>query len=397
MRKPTILTFVHHYLPGYKFGGPIRTIAHMVEQLSDELDFWIVTSDRDALDADSYPDVAVDTWCVVGKARVLYLSPRKQSLKNFARLIRETPHDILYLNSFFDPTFTLLPLLARALRLIPRRPIVIAPRGELSEGALALKAWKKRPYIWIVRALGLYRDITWHASSEREAEEIRRVLGAAARRIVVAPALPSPIRIEELDESRPARDGPLRVVFLSRITPKKNLDFALRVLARVTVPVEFHIYGPIWDEPYWRQCQDLIKVLPAHVSVHYHGSIPQGMVPDVIAAHDLFFFPTRGENFGHVILEALSAGTPVLLSDRTPWSEDGAGGCMIRTLEDMEGFVTAIEAIARYTPEQRMRMRAAARAVARSYIEREGLREKTLELFHLAASSSSLSGSEAIE
>src|SRR5690606_22656373 len=33
----------------------------------------------------------------------------------------------------------------------------------------------------------------------------------------------------------------------------------------------------------------------------------------------LFLFPTLGENFGHVILEALTAGCPVLISDRTPW------------------------------------------------------------------------------
>ena len=37
--------------------------------------------------------------------------------------------------------------------------------------------------------------------------------------------------------------------------------------------------------------------------------------------HDLFFLPTLGENFGHVILEALYAGCPVLISDQTPWRD----------------------------------------------------------------------------
>src|SRR5690606_23072653 len=69
MGKPVILTFVHYYLPGYKSGGPVRTIANMVEHLSDQLDFWIVTSDRDALDSDPYPNVTIDAWNAVGKDR----------------------------------------------------------------------------------------------------------------------------------------------------------------------------------------------------------------------------------------------------------------------------------------------------------------------------------------
>jgi len=39
----------------------------------------------------------------------------------------------------------------------------------------------------------------------------------------------------------------------------------------------------------------------------------------VFSKYDLFFFPTRGENYGHVIAESLSVGTSVLTSDQTPW------------------------------------------------------------------------------
>lgn len=360
----------------------------MVESLSDQVSFLIVTSDRDAEDSRPYASVQVEEWNVVGKAKVFYASPRRQSLVSFSRLIRQTPHDILYLNSFFDPRFTLLPLLARAVGLIPKNATVIAPRGELSESALSLKAWKKLPYLWVTRAMGLYNGLVWQASSEAEAEDIRRVLGPVAQEIVVAPDIPAMNQVmnevEEESWSRPSLGGPLRVVFLSRITPMKNLDFALRVLARVSVPVEFHIYGPIRDETYWRQCQTLINDMPAHVSVQYHGSVAHDLVPKVIASHDLFFLPTRGENFGHVIFEALASGTPVLISDRTPWTEYGAGGCTVRALDDIEGFVAAIEDMAGATPGERVRMRSAAVKAAQSFLEKAGLRERTLNLFRYA-------------
>ena len=49
-----ILTFVDYYLPGYKAGGPIRTIANMVSQLGGEFEFLIVTRERDFLDTVPY-------------------------------------------------------------------------------------------------------------------------------------------------------------------------------------------------------------------------------------------------------------------------------------------------------------------------------------------------------
>src|SRR5690606_13980179 len=116
--RPVVLTFVHYYLPGYKSGGPIRTIANMAARLGDEIDFRIVTCDRDATETAPYPHLAdEESWLDVGKAKVLYLPPSRRSLRNMSRIMRETPHDILYLNSFFDPVFTLRPLLARRLGL----------------------------------------------------------------------------------------------------------------------------------------------------------------------------------------------------------------------------------------------------------------------------------------
>ena len=62
-------------------------------------------------------------------------------LRHFRRHSRRV--DLVYLNSVFSPLFTMLPLLSQRLRLIPCRPILLAPRGELAPGALAIKPLKK--------------------------------------------------------------------------------------------------------------------------------------------------------------------------------------------------------------------------------------------------------------
>jgi glycosyltransferase involved in cell wall biosynthesis len=223
---------------------------------------------------------------------------------------------------------------------------VLAPRGEFSEGALDLKSWKKLPYISLTRTAGLYRKLVWHASSSHEALDILRVIGKPSARIEIAPNLP-PKALESMASPRRLRraGAPLRIVFVSRITPKKNLDFALRVLAKVRVPVTFSIVGPISDERHWRRCVNLMDELPQNISVNVVGSVEHAAIPQLIAEHDLFFLPTRGENYGHVIAEAMAVGTPVLIADTTPWRNlQLAGLGWDLPLSNEQAYVEAIEA-----------------------------------------------------
>jgi len=303
------------------------------------------------LDAEPYPKVTIDGWNPVGKAKVFYASPGNRSLRNWIRLIRETPHDVLYLNSFFSPAYTMLPLLARRLGLIPKRPTILAPRGELSGGTLALKFWKKKTYIVVGHAFGFYDDVIWHVTSHYEDSDLKKIIGSSNKRTQIASVIASdlPTKFDNLSlhglNKERVPDEPFRVCFLSRITPKKNLDYALRVLDGVKVPIAFSIYGTIEDKSHWRHCQKLIKSLPAHVFVHYYGAIDHRDVAQELARHDLFFLPTRGENYGHVIFEAMASGLPVLISDQTPWrnlEEVGVGWDI--SLKDMAKFRAVLEA-----------------------------------------------------
>lgn len=350
MTRRTILTFVSAYLPGYRAGGPIRSIANLVDYLGDEFDFRIVTADRDRGAKIPYQDLDPDLWHEVGKARVRYLPPSQQRLLPILRVMRATPHDLIYLNSFLNPRFATLPLVVQRLKLVPTRPVILAPRGEFSEAALAIKSSKKRVFLAVSRAVGLHRGLVWQATSNHEAAQIRQVIGNVAKIVRIAPDLP---KLAGTAPSRRVRNplDPLRIVFLGRVVPMKNLLFALDVLAGVKTPIEFSIYGPREDATYSVRCDAAVASLPCHVKVVWGGPLPPDRVVGTLAQHDLFFLPSLGENFGHVIAEALQAGLRLLISDRTPWRGlDAAGVGYDLPIDSTDNFVRAIEDEARIIP-----------------------------------------------
>ena len=142
--KPVVLTFVAHYLPGYRAGGPIRTIANLVERLGDEFEFRIVTLDRDIGDDHPYAGIQTDIWVPCGKALVRYVSADEFGLRKVAEIARSTSHDIIYLNSFFDAQFTIQVLIISRFGLLGKRPIVIAPRDNFQRGLSNLSRLKRR-------------------------------------------------------------------------------------------------------------------------------------------------------------------------------------------------------------------------------------------------------------
>jgi glycosyltransferase involved in cell wall biosynthesis len=338
----SVLVFTDHYLPGYKGGGPARTLSNLVNQLGNEFNFKIITADRDRGESESYAELDAESWQTSYGAEVFYISSDNPSLRKLRSVIRNTAYDLIYLNSFFSPTFTIKPLLLWRLRLIPRKPVILAPRGEFSPGALTLKKYKKRAYLALVRLAGIYQDVIWQASSEYEKKDIHRWFGSKVP-IMIAPNLPSPTLDHEPHRvDKPV--GELRVVFLSRISRMKNLDGALDMLRELKGKVQFNIYGPLEGKDYWVKCQKLITTLSPNIQVEYKGPVPPERVADVLADHDLLLLPTLGENFGHVILESLLAGCPVLVSDRTPWrglQEKGVGWDL--PLEQPERFRAALQ------------------------------------------------------
>jgi len=82
-----IFTTIGSYLPGYKAGGPIRSVANLIDALGDDFEFRVVTSDRDLGEDKAYDGIVKGSWQSVGKANVRYLSPADMHLVSWYRLL----------------------------------------------------------------------------------------------------------------------------------------------------------------------------------------------------------------------------------------------------------------------------------------------------------------------
>lgn len=386
-----ILAVIGHYLPGYKAGGPIRTLANLVDWLGDDFQIAIVTSDRDLGDIQPYPNVKAGDWHSVGKAQVLYLPPKTFHLLAWRQVIRNLDYDLLYLNSFLSP-LTVRTLFLRRIGKISEKPIVLAPRGELSSGALSIKSFKKRLYIPFAKRIGLYNDIIWQVSSQYEMQEILSVLGGTVNGkksfVFIAPNLPPRVTFKTVLRAPLKQKGAAKIIFLSRIARKKGLDLALQCLESIPGRVEFDIYGPKEDPSYWQECQAMISQLPENIQVRYRGEITPDQVVEVFSQYHLFLFPTRGENFGHVVLEALCAGCLVLISDRTPWrnltTEKVGWDVSLSNLEDFGAALRELISMSELVFQERSQL---AQEYGKRFTENPALVEANRELFLKALAS----------
>ncbi len=241
-------------------------------------------------------------------------------------------------------------------------------------------------YVAIAKALGLYSDVVWQATGVSEVSDIYRQFAAPDRddlRVVVAPNIPSLAGGSRAAEQRYSKvPGRLRVAFLSRITRKKNLDGALRVLMHVEGEIQFDVYGTLEDSTYWAECVDIIKSLPQNIQVRYLGPIEHTLVSKVLAGYDLFFLPTLGENFGHVILEALAAGCPVLVSDQTAWKDlENKGVGWDLPLGEIERFRVVLRKCVSMGPLEHAELSAAAHSYAASVMRNPEAVDQTRMLF----------------
>ncbi len=389
-RSNRVLVLCDHFLPGFHAGGPVRSIANLVSRLGGHLSFGIITRDRDLGAAQPYDDCPVDEWTDRHGTKVHYVSPGRLRYSTLAHLLRRTSADVLYLNSYCSWWFSIVPLLMRRIRLLPTRRTVLAPRGELAPSALQRHAWRKRAYRSFSKWLGLHRGVVWQATTPYEAQDIQRWIGPSVQ-IAIAPVLPpdEAPRGEIRHGSPQVREKPrgrLRVLFLSRIHPIKNLHFAIARLMELQGSIEFTIHGPVEDSAYWKQCQELLGLLPKQVHWHYGGPVPRDRLASVFAQHDVLLLPTLGENFGHVILESLLAGCPVVISDRTPWrnlARDGGGWEL--PLEQPAQFDQTLQRLIDSAPAEYRQVAESAVARGREFCDDIQIRQQNLELFLGAA------------
>ncbi|MEM0996675.1 MAG: glycosyltransferase family 4 protein [Bacteroidota bacterium] len=378
-KKTKILVMIDWYLPGFRAGGPIRSVANLVDGLGERFDFSIVTSDTDYGALEPYAGIEPDTWIERGPdCRVWYCSRDHRGYRHFRRIIMETDYDVLYLNSMFSLRYTIYPLWnSRSMK--PEKPVVLAPRGMLHAGALAIKQRKKTWFLRGIKAIGAHKEIRFQATDAQEVADVHAVFGTQVD-VVEAPNLPR----WDLPafQTRDKSPGQLRLIFLSRISVKKGVHLLLAALREQTAEIVLDLYGPDEEPGYWEQCREIISELPDHVRVKKCDPVRPEAIPQLVQAYHAFAMPTAGENFGHAIFEALAAGRPVILSDQHPWEglEVAEAGYSV-PLNDSVRYAAAISEMAAMDEGQFTRWMQGARQYAERYLHENEFVDRYLSLF----------------
>lgn len=332
-----VLIVVDGFFPGEKYGGPSVSIDNFC-RFMDELNCYIVTRNHDLGEKVPYSGIEKG-WNKRGKTNVMYLSDEEMSYSTLKKIIEELHPEIIYLQSLFE-----LKTL-QCLKIAKNKGIkvILAPRGQLCKGALD-KKYKKLPFIYVLRMMGLLDAVVFQSTSDEETEMIKEYLKGTDDRIYLLSNIPS--IPHELSEKKEKKSGEASFIFLSRLVGKKNLLGAITFMNGIKGNVIFDIYGPKQNTEYWIKCEKAISELPSNIVVSYKGEVSHNNVHKTFNKYDSFLFPTFSENYGHVIAEAFISGCIPIISDQTPWTDmnEAMAGWAL-PLDNPGRFTEAIQSI----------------------------------------------------
>ena len=297
------------YLYPSNIGGPSKTIFDIARALSQKYDVTCLSTDGGITDEQLF-----GRWHSQENFRCRYITSHSKLRVRF--LMRAIPeirkNDVIYLNSIFFVPSLIMGLVAIALK----RKIIWSPRGETF--AIGNNA-AKRFYVHLIHRIR--KNIHFHATTLQEEISIKETIGQDIHTFVIPNYLdlPTPVNCKRAEKDY--------ILFVGRVAPIKQLE---RLIDALTLSKEFLrsdaemlIAGPV-EEKYRSFYRSLLKKIGDDSLSHkvkFVGNIKSPQKEVYYRNALVLVLPSKSENFGNVVLEALSQGTPVIATHGTPWPE----------------------------------------------------------------------------
>jgi glycosyltransferase involved in cell wall biosynthesis len=220
-------------------------------------------------------------------------------------------YDLLHIHALFSFPSTIAMALARRGRV----PYLLRSIGQLDRWSLAQSARRKRWMLRLIERRNLEGAAAIHVTSEQEGQEVE-ALGLGVPRLVIPLGVTMPQGLPAPQDHAPG--DPVRFLFLSRLHAKKRLEILLEALALVVdrnpgAAWELRIAGS-GDPDYVHRCQERARELGLAERCRWLGFLEGEAKWGELRSADWFVLPSASENFGIAVVEALAAGTPVLIS-----------------------------------------------------------------------------------
>lgn len=207
--------------------------------------------------------------------------------------------------------------------------IIVSTRGALFEWSMS-QGQSRKLWAWrLFQKRLLLKADAIHVTSEDERQRLIE-LGLHENIKLIPNGVCRVSAPEPECTPRVSRTYPLRLLFASRIHPKKGFEILLAALASESISfnIELIVAGDFCSPSYRKKLDSLLICLGPNVSTRFLGHVSPARLSKQFLIADLFVLPSHTENFGIVIAEALSHGVPVITTKYTPWLEiktKGAG------------------------------------------------------------------------
>jgi glycosyltransferase involved in cell wall biosynthesis len=325
-------------------GGPSRSIPQLVLALdalqSSELS-WnqsVVFLDRGQPNA-QFPGASE-------RLQVYPVKPVGSSLVALAKAVEqinaELPVSLVHVHGLWNLPAHRCIVWARTNRV----PYVMSPRGMLSAWCFGHKRWKKEIGWRLYQRRDLNRAAAIHATSQDELSDIKRMKLTAPTAVV-----PNGSELSTLERSVQHKTT-RNALCLTRLHPVKGIDMLIEAWAKLT-PDNWHltIAGP--SEAGMREkLSALITQTQMEDRILLRGEASDQDKQQLFKDADLFILPSKSENFGMVIAEALSSGLPVITTTGTPWSQIVAYDCGWYIEPHLEALTKAISTATNQSPDR---------------------------------------------
>ena len=295
------------YKPAYIYGGPTMSVSMLSEELvkaGEEVTVFTTTANgREEL------PVLTDRATDVDGVPVIYFKRITKDHSHFSPALLKSlrkhaaDFDLVHIHAWWN----LVSVLSCWIALRKNVPVILSPRGTLSPYSFNHKNIGIK---WFVHKLSvsMLNRCHVHTTSVRETEAIEKLIQPKS-----ITAIPNFVKLPSGRAGAAKQtDGILKLLFFSRIEEKKGLDLLLNALNDVTVPYHLTIAGD-GDEKYTDSLKKLTETNRVQKKVSWTGFHTENKF-EFIREHDLFILPSYDENFGNAVIESLSVGTPVLIS-----------------------------------------------------------------------------------
>lgn len=382
MANKRILIFYDHFYPAWKAGGPVQSLVNLVRQLHNNFELFVVCKPHEMNEESTLPGISVNKWIDwENKAKVYYRDYKGNNHFQLKELIASIKPDAIFINGLFSLHFNIRPVqyAVAYCKQHSNCKLILSARGMLHPGALSQKSFKKKIFLNFFKLAGWHKAVHWHATDDQELQYIKQQFGLNIK-VLVAGNFPNLLPIAFMPEKK---TNELIMGTVALISPMKNHLSVLQALQKSPAFIQWHIYGPVKDAAYWKECQELISKLPSNIKVIYHGELSPADKTTAMEQFQVFIMPSKSENFGHALLEALSAGKPVITTNTTPFKQlqnvnAGYTADIDRLQEDL---LIAIEKFAAMNKDQLTAYSNAAAAFGANFVDTDLIKQQYQTLF----------------